>query len=258
MKKNIFVSDLIFYNDTKEETLNFIETYNLKNIEFFLEPRDFNHTEKLNFLIKHTKLDQVSFHGPYRYFNIDCSDTLWEELKLNFVEALICCKKNNGEFLVLHTNESKKKDSSKKEIEKKLDELLILGKEIGVQILVENVGVGINMIYSQKEFEKLVLQKNLKVLIDIGHLLANKWDLNLLLKNLKNHIIAYHIHSNDGQKDLHESIFNDTFNGEEILKTILSETPNAKLVFEYSPITDKQTLLDDLKKIEEMYINEAV
>lgn len=35
MKNNIFVSDLIFYNDTKEETLNFIEMYDLKNLEFF-------------------------------------------------------------------------------------------------------------------------------------------------------------------------------------------------------------------------------
>lgn len=254
MKDNIFISDLIFYNNTKEETLNFIETHNLKNLEFFLEPRDFNHTEKFNFIIKNTELENISFHGPYRYFNIDCSDILWEELKLNFVEALICCKKNNGEFLVLHTNEAKRKDSSKKEIEKKLNELLLLAKEIGVQILVENVGVGRNMIYSQKEFEKLILQNNLKALIDIGHLLANNWDLNEILKNLKDHIMAYHIHSNDGKQDLHQSIFNETFDGEKILKTILSETPNAKLVFEYSPITDKKILLEDLKRVEEIQV----
>lgn len=254
MKDNIFISDLIFYNNTKEETLNFIETHNLKNLEFFLEPRDFNHTEKFNFIIKNTKLENISFHGPYRYFNIDCSDILWEELKLNFVEALICCKKNNGEFLVLHTNEAKRKDSSKKEIEKKLNELLLLAKEIGVQILVENVGVGRNMIYSQKEFEKLILQNNLKALIDIGHLLANNWDLNEILKNLKDRIMAYHIHSNDGKQDLHQSIFNETFDGEKILKTILSETPNAKLVFEYSPITDKKILLEDLKRVEEIQV----
>lgn len=179
---------------------------------------------------------------------------MWEELKLNFVEALICCKKNNGEFLVLHTNEAKRKDSSKKEIEKKLNELLLLAKEIGVQILVENVGVGRNMIYSQKEFEKLILQNNLKALIDIGHLLANNWDLNEILKNLKDHIMAYHIHSNDGKQDLHQSIFNETFDGEKILKTILSETPNAKLVFEYSPITDKKILLEDLKRVEEIQV----
>lgn len=254
MKKNIFVSDLIFYNDTKEETLNFIETYNLKNIEFFLEPRDFNHTEKFNFLIKNATLENISFHGPYRFFNIDCNNILWEELKLNFVEALICCKKNNGEFLVLHTNEAKRKDTSKKEIERKLDELLLLGKEIGVQILVENVGIGKNMIYSQKEFEKLVLQKNLKVLIDIGHLLANKWNLEELLKNLKKCIVAYHIHSNDGEKDLHQSIFGGAFNGEEILKKIFLETPNTKLIFEYSPITNKKILLEDLKKVEMIQI----
>lgn len=247
MKNNIFISDLIFYNDTKEETYNFIETFKLKNIEFFLEPRDFNHTEKFNFLIKNLKLNAVSFHGPYRYFNIDCSEILWEEFKLNFVEALICCKKNSGEFLVLHTNEAKRKDSSKKEIEKKLDELLLLGKEIGAQILIENVGVGKNMIYSQKDFEKLVLQKNLKVLINIAHLLINKWDLNILLKNLKGHIIAYHI-----ENDLHESIFDGIFNEEKLLKTIFSETPDAKLVFEYSPTTDKKILLNDLKRIKEL------
>lgn len=254
MKNNIFVSDLIFYNNTKEETLNFIKMHGLKNLEFFLEPRDFNHTEKFNFLIKNVKLENVSFHGPYRFFNIDCSDILWKELKLNFVEALICCKKNNGEFLILHTNEAKRKDSSKKEIEKKLDELLLLGKEIGVQILVENVGVGKNMIYSQREFEKLVLQKNLKVLIDIGHLLANKWNLNEILETLKDNIVAYHIHSNDGEKDLHQSIFHGAFDGDKILKKIFLETPNSKLILEYSPITDKKILLDDLKRIEEIQI----
>ncbi|MGL5189239.1 MAG: TIM barrel protein, partial [Cetobacterium sp.] len=137
---------------------------------------------------------------------------------------------------------------------KKLDELLLLGKEIGVQILVENVGIGKNMIYSQKEFEKLVLQKNLKVLIDIGHLLANKWNLDEVLETLKNNIIAYHIHSNDGEKDLHQSIFHGIFNGVEILKKILLETPNSKLVLEYSPTTDKKILLDDLKRIKEIQI----
>ncbi|WP_047380398.1 TIM barrel protein [Cetobacterium sp. ZWU0022] len=252
MKENIFVSDLIFYNDTKEETLDFIERNRLLNMEFFLEPRDFNHTEKLNFILKNAKFNALSFHGPYRYFNIDCSDILWEELKLNFVEALICCKKNNGEFIVLHTNEAKRKESSKKDIERKLDELLLLSKEIGVQILVENVGVDKNMIYSQKDFEKLVKEKQLKVLIDIGHLLANKWSLEDLLKGIKENVVAYHIHSNDGEKDLHESIFNSKFDGEKILKIIKSETPDAKLVLEYSPITDKNILLEDLKRIEEI------
>lgn len=252
MKENIFVSDLIFYNDTKEETLDFIERNRLLNMEFFLEPRDFNHTEKLNFILKNAKFNALSFHGPYRYFNIDCSDILWEELKLNFVEALICCKKNNGEFIVLHTNEAKRKESSKKDIERKLDELLLLSKEIGVQILVENVGVDKNMIYSQKDFEKLVKEKQLKVLIDIGHLLANKWNLENLLKSIKENVVAYHIHSNDGEKDLHESIFNSKFDGEKILKIIKSETPDAKLVLEYSPITDKNILLEDLKRIEEI------
>lgn len=110
------------------------------------------------------------------------------------------------------------------------------------------------MIYSQKEFEKLVLQKNLKVLIDIGHLLANKWNLDEVLETLKNNIIAYHIHSNDGEKDLHQSIFHGIFNGVEILKKILLETPNSKLVLEYSPTTDKKILLDDLKRIKEIQI----
>lgn len=118
MKNNIFVSDLIFYNDTKEETLNFIEMYDLKNLEFFLEPRDFNHTEKFNFLIKHAKLENVSFHGPYRFFNIDCSNILWEELKLNFVEALICCKKIMVNFLFSIQMKLKEKTVLKKRLRK--------------------------------------------------------------------------------------------------------------------------------------------
>lgn len=70
------MSDLIFYSDTKEEALDFIKIYNLKNIEFFLEPNDFKHTEKFNFLIKNAILENISFHGPYRFFNIDCNNIL--------------------------------------------------------------------------------------------------------------------------------------------------------------------------------------
>ena len=252
MKDNIFISDLIFFNNTKEETLEFIEEHKLENLEFFLEPRDFKHTEKLKFVMENTKFKNISFHGPYRYFSIDCNDILWEDFKLSFVEALIYTKKNNGEFIVLHTNEAKRKDSCKISIEKKLDELLILGKELGVQILVENVGVGKNMIYSQKAYIDLVKRKKLKVLIDIGHLLANKWNLTEVLESLKDEIVAYHIHSNDGERDLHQSIFNEVFDGGKILKTIFEYTPKAKLVLEYSPITDKNILLNDLKRIEEL------
>lgn len=252
MRKNIFVSDLIFFNDTKEVALKFIKDNNLKNIEFFLEPKDLIQMEKVNFILKNNKFKKISFHGPYRYFNIDCEENQWNNFKLFFVESLIFAKKSRGEFIVLHTNETLTKNTSKEIIEKHIDELILLGKELGIKILIENVGVGGNMLYSQKEFEHLVLSKNLEVLIDIGHLLANKWNFEELLKNLKDSIVAYHIHSNDGERDSHETIFKNQLNGEQILKYIFKETPRAKLVLEYSPITEKRILLEDLKKIEEM------
>ncbi len=245
----IAVSDLIFFNDTKEDILNFLEENDINNLEFFLEFDDPTQSEKVDYILRYKELSSISFHGPYRYFNLDCEPSTWVETKDKFVEAIYYTKKYKGDFLVLHTNEAIKPTSNKEDIEGYLDELIEISKKENINLLLENVGVGKNMIYSEEDFIQLVQRKNLNVLIDIGHLLANKWSLENVLLTLKDNIKAFHLHNNDGEQDLHYSFFNGYFNGEEIAKLIKKITPTATLVLEYSPLTPKEELLNDLKNL---------
>ena len=252
MTKEINVSDLIFFNNTKEECVKFIRENNIENMEFFLEFDDTNQTEKVDYILDNINFKNISFHGPYRYFNVDCDKHTWEENKRKYIKAMQYTKEKNGKFIVLHTNEEIKENSLKDEIEKNIDELIEEGKRIGVDLLIENVGVGKNMLYSESEFIDLAERKDYKILLDIGHLFANKWNLEKVLTALKDRIIAYHLHNNDGEQDLHTSLFNGIFKGEEILKIIEMRTPDSTLVLEYSAKTKKEELINDLEKLKYM------
>ena len=73
------------------------------------------------------------------------------------------------------------------------------------------------------------------ILIDIGHAYANGWDLEQTMEALKNQIVAYHLHNNDGVHDSHQRIFHGTLDFPLFLSDYQRLTPNADLVLEYSP-----------------------
>lgn len=245
----IYVSDLICANDSYEETMNFLERNKIKNIEFFIEPYDEKHSKKLNKILENYPIESLSFHGPYRYFKLTVPEEKWKEALKNFEKAIDITQKYGGEFLVLHTNEALEEEIDKNIIERRIEEIVKKAEEKSVKIAVENVGIRKNMLYNQQEYIELIKKYKFYSLIDTGHALLNNWNMESLIEALKEDIIGYHLHNNDGERDAHQSIFNGKFDFKEIMKYVYEKTPDANFVLEYSAVTSKNELLEDLKLI---------
>lgn len=86
-------------------------------------------------------------------------------------------------------------------------------------------------------------------MIDIGHAIANNWDLDKVITELKENIIAYHFHNNDGEKDLHKSIYDGKADYERIISLVKENTSEANIVLEYSAATPKREILETLEKL---------
>ncbi|MBM6690550.1 sugar phosphate isomerase/epimerase [Fusobacterium mortiferum] len=244
---NIFVSDLICANNSIEESKKFFIENNIKNIEFFIENQDIEHSKKLESLLEGLELEKISFHASYRYFLLTCSEEKWSLMEQDFKKSIEICKKYHGDFLVLHTNEGINNIYlDKKILEERILKLVKLGKDNGIKIVIENVGVGENMLYNQEEYIKLIQKYNFYSLIDIGHAIANKWSIPHIITELKENILAYHFHNNNGESDLHNPIKDGIANFEEIMLLVKEYTPRANIVLEYSAITPKKEILNTL------------
>lgn len=244
---NIFVSDLICANDSIEETKKFFKENSIKNIEFFIENQDIEHSKKLESLLKELELEKISFHTSYRYFLLTCSEEKWSLMEEDFRKSIEICKRYRGDFLVLHTNEGLNSNYiDKKTLEERLQKLVRIGKESGVKIVIENVGIGENMLYSQEEYIALIKKYNFYSLVDIGHAIANKWDIAKVIIELKENILAYHFHNNDGERDLHNHIKDGIADYEKIMLLVKDNTPRANIVLEYSGGTPKKEILNTL------------
>lgn len=103
---------------------------------------------------------------------------------------------------------------------------------------IENTGVEDRENVLLKENEYIEECKNAEnlALIDIGHSNANSWYLENVIKNLKDKIMSYHLHTNDGVKDKHKSMFEENKSPRipEFIELYKKYTPKAYLVVEYS------------------------
>ncbi len=61
----------------------------------------------------------------------------------------------------------------------------------------------------KKEFVEECLNSDENVLKDIGHANANGWNIENLISSLKDRIVSYNLHTNDGVKDEHRLIFEE-------------------------------------------------
>ena len=174
------------------------------------------------------------------------SEEKWKEALEDFEKAIDIAQKYSGEFLVLHTNEVLEEKIDKNTIERRIKEIVKKAEEKSLKIAVENVGIRKNMLYNQEEYVELIKKYKFYSLIDIGHALLNNWNMEELIEVLKEDIIGYHLHNNDGERDIHQSIFNGKFDFKEIIKHVYEKTPDANLVLEYSAVTPKNELLEDL------------
>ena len=105
-----------------------------------------------------------------------------------------------------------------------------------VTLLTENTGIRADgtLLLDQEEFTALCLDRNMDVLIDVGHANANSWDLFRLISDLKDRIRAFHLHNNDGIHDLHSRLRDGALDFRNLIPFIARNVPDADLVVEYT------------------------
>lgn len=256
MSQNIVhISDLIFYDKSYEEIINFLKKNNIKKLEFFIEPLDEEYTKKMLKILNEYKFESISFHGPFRKCNMaDLSSNSLEKTLYSYTESFKMASKYNPKFMVLHTNEGIPgkiiDDNLKIEILNQVANIVNEGKKYGIDVVIENVGIRENMVFSQNEYEEFILKNKYKCLIDIGHAYLNEWNIESLIKKLKNNILGFHFHNNDGLYDRHDPISSGKIDYSKIIKLVKENVPTGVIVLEYDFSKDKNILLKDWKELE--------
>lgn len=184
----------------------------------------------------------ISFHGPYYHTEHSAKKGSAEYIKtMDYVRKTLCwAEKMNCRYFVFHHNNCKVTLENKKLLQAaaadNLKEISALCAHYRIPVVIENAGVisHENMLFNQEEFTDLCKKLKLPVLIDIGHVHANGWDLKKLMEDLQKQIISYHVHNNDGFHDGHRRLFDGTLDMEAFIKDFAILTPEADFVLEYS------------------------
>lgn len=238
----ILLSTNMYNNENFQEALHFVEKYPQIGLELF--PL-WNTTEYDNVMEKYkAKWSQVpnSIHEQYYESEhaVDERDEKYGFTMESTEKAIELAKELNSRYIVYHYNNMVVSIDKREEMltitRKNLAKVNALAKEAGVEFVIENVGVAShnNVIFNEQEFIDECLSQPNNVLIDIGHAWANGWNLEHVMDSLKDKIIAYHIHNNDGHEDSHQRIHNGTLDFDAFLEWYKKYTPNADLVLEYA------------------------
>ena len=241
-----------------EKVYKIVENLDLDiGIELFPMFHDKNYEKILNENRKKLKNYKITFHEPYYKTDHRYLDGEVYERTLDYFKKTLEYKDLNPKYIVYHYN-NRKVDDKEKMLEAARKNLDYFTSITDIPLLIENVGVDEreNKLLSEKEFVEECLNRDENVLIDIGHANANGWNIENLISSLKDKIVSYHLHTNDGIKDEHRSIFKEgkTHDIEKIISYIKKYTPNADLVIEYSDYYEdrEDIVINDVKKLKEI------
>ena len=255
---NIYVSTNLYNPDELEEVFTLLDKIDDKDIgiELFVEWQDDTFIRFINNNIERLKKYKISLHGPYYEIEHSSEKGSLEYIRSNeyFNSTLEISKELNSRYIVYHHNNCRITNRDREKMieisSQNLKELNECAKEYDSKIVVENCGVisRENMLFNEKEFIEMSKSISNNILIDIGHAFANKWDLENVIRELKDKIVAYHIHNNDGFNDNHNRINDGKLKFDKFIELYKKYTSNADLVLEYG----KQCYKDDFGIIEDI------
>lgn len=261
---NIYISTNLYTPGELENVFPLMDKINDENIgiELFPEWHDEQFIDILNKNLDKFKNYHISLHGPYYHteHSMKKGSMEYEKSKEYFIRTIELSKQLNSKYIVYHHNNCKVKLENRTEMisnaEENLLELNELAKEYGIDIVVENAGVlsHNNMLFDEEQFIKMAKNIPNKILIDIGHAFANNWNLNHIISELKDKIVSYHLHNNDGVEDNHNRIRNGKLNIEDFFEIYKKYTPNAELVLEYhkSCQKDAEGIIKDVNEVKHL------
>lgn len=238
----ILLSTNMYTNDEFDMALYFVEKYPQIGLELF----PLWNTKEYGPLMEYyeEKLVRIPNSCHEQYYEsehaVDERDEMYGFTMESTEKTIALAKKLNSRYIVYHYNNCQVTEGNKNALleitRKNLKKVNQIAEENGVQMVIENVGVPShhNVMLNEQEFiDECRMQPN-NVLIDIGHAWCNGWDLENVIVSLKDKIIAYHIHNNDGYDDFHQRIHNGTMDFDAFLELYKKYTPDADLVLEYA------------------------
>ena len=254
----IYVSTLAFTESGYQQLEQLMEHCEKKNfgIEIFphWESDDFNET--IERVVNQLKRIPTTTHGPYFDTEHSAAEGTEEyETAMKKIDKLLeLCRRTDSKTFVYHHNNIEVTPENKDDLIKhstlnlhKLNEYCGVK---GISPILENTGVYTknNVLFEEDEFIEMVLKEENDVLIDIGHINANGWNLENVIQKLSHKIKYYHLNNNDGKYDLHLRIHDGTIDFEKFLEIYNKYTPEADLVLEYGEEVghDLEGILQDI------------
>ncbi|WZE73396.1 sugar phosphate isomerase/epimerase family protein [Macrococcus sp. CCM 2573] len=255
---NIILSTNAHMNTGLQPVYEVLKKHPTVGIELFPNEKDDLFTAELENLAR-TSGRYLTFHGPY--FDIEHSAPKGtDEYKYAMecvIKTLQLSKELGIKYFVFHHNNREidiDKSDMIRESNKNLDEITNIANEYGVEILIENAGVNQrkNALFNEDEFIDVCMEKSNPVLIDVGHVHANGWDIERVIVALKDKIQSYHLHNNDGKHDEHNRIEDGTFDYDYFFELYKKYTPESDLILEYNYFLGNKVdeIVEDIKKVE--------
>lgn len=241
--------------------LNAVEPFKGEaGIEFFLHYHDEAYRAKME--KAHEWLGSLprTVHGPFLRVEATSEKGTpgYDFLFAAYGWAFEIAEKLGCHEMVFHTHQRVIEEGEKARAQQvcmeNLNRLVEMGREHGVTLLIENLGIqkkGVSL-FDEDDFIRLVNAfPQAQCLIDTGHLNVAGWNAARVLEALSDRIVGYHLHNNDSHADSHQPIGEGTFNYPAFYDLYRRFTPNASLTLEYGdgPAVTPRVLSADLAKV---------
>ena len=213
-------------------------------LEFFYEFGTRPYWDTVLPLMTANRENGISMHGPCVQVNLAEEDPNCHYLSV-FLDAFTYAKKIGAKFVVVHTNESLPDEpimTLQQRVLEKLEVLLTLSENIGIPMVIENVGlVTINNVLFDREYFLQLPQlfPQAHFILDTGHAHINGWDLADTVHALGKRLLACHVHDNDGQGDQHLYVGAGTIHWEPFFEAVTSACHDIHLVLEYAVLPEE-------------------
>ena len=240
----VYISTNAFIKTGFEQVFTLLDTFpNPKavGIEIFPDWQNPDFVWVIEANLERLKQHPTTVHGPY--FDVEHSAPLGSEDYMRSMEGVLLTAELAQEigatdFVFHHNNKiitPENKTDTIIHATDNLHEITRLLRNHNMRLLIENAGVKSkqNSLFEQDEFIEMALSEENDVLIDIGHVHANGWDLETVIRSLSGKIVSYHLHNNDGYHDSHERIYEGTLDFAAFERLYKQYTPDAKLILEY-------------------------
>lgn len=133
-----------------------------------------------------------------------------------------------------------------------LKQLGELGEQLGVRVVVENVGFHDCALFDPEEFVNLFDEiPSIDALLDIGHAHINGWDIPAVIQRLGKRLTTVHLHDNHAAYDEHLPIGEGTVEWEGIWKRLDQAQHEIALILEYQIGTSTEIVLSHAAEVQQ-------